>query len=88
MAQTCEYTDKELKLLNSNKGLKLLLESEKPNPDRALRMIKYERRLAKLQEELIKLQTWVLDNDERVCVLFEGRDAAGKGGPSGASPTT
>ena len=36
--------------------------------------------LAYLQLELIKLQEWVRMQGLRVCVLFEGRDAAGKGG--------
>ena len=41
---------------------------------------KYIDELAYLQFELIKLQEWVRLNGLRVCVLFEGRDAAGKGG--------
>jgi polyphosphate kinase len=36
--------------------------------------------LANLQEELVKLQYWVKENGLRVVILFEGRDAAGKGG--------
>ncbi len=40
----------------------------------------YERELAKLQVELVKLQEWVKANGLKVVVLFEGRDAAGKGG--------
>jgi len=40
----------------------------------------YEHHLAKLQRELVKLQEWVVHTDLRICVLFEGRDAAGKGG--------
>jgi len=40
----------------------------------------YERELARLQEELVRLQYWVKHNGLRVVVLFEGRDAAGKGG--------
>ncbi|MBF0309359.1 MAG: polyphosphate kinase 2 [Magnetococcales bacterium] len=36
--------------------------------------------LSQLQEELVKLQTWVRNNNKKVMVLFEGRDAAGKGG--------
>ncbi len=40
----------------------------------------YERHLAKLQRELVKLQEWVVHEGLKVCVLFEGRDAAGKGG--------
>ena len=40
----------------------------------------YVEELAYLQRELIKLQEWVRMKGLRVCVLFEGRDAAGKGG--------
>ncbi len=40
----------------------------------------YERELAKLQVELVKLQAWVQRQGLRVVVIFEGRDAAGKGG--------
>ncbi|WP_281018573.1 MULTISPECIES: polyphosphate kinase 2 [unclassified Minwuia] len=40
----------------------------------------YERHKAELQVELLKLQEWVKNTGERVLVLFEGRDAAGKGG--------
>jgi polyphosphate kinase 2 len=40
----------------------------------------YEAELAKLQVELIKMQTWVKHKGLRVVVVFEGRDAAGKGG--------
>ncbi len=40
----------------------------------------YEREMAKLQVELVKLQDWVKATKARVVILFEGRDAAGKGG--------
>ena len=40
----------------------------------------YEEEMAKLQVELLKLQNWVKETGERIIVLFEGRDAAGKGG--------
>ena len=40
----------------------------------------YEHHLAHLQEELVKLQEWVKQEGLKVVVLFEGRDAAGKGG--------
>lgn len=40
----------------------------------------YETELKKLQIELVKLQEWIKQNELRVVVLFEGRDAAGKGG--------
>lgn len=40
----------------------------------------YEQQKFILQTELLKLQTWVKDSRQRVVILFEGRDAAGKGG--------
>ena len=40
----------------------------------------YERELRRLQVELVKLQEWIRHENLRVIVLFEGRDAAGKGG--------
>jgi len=41
---------------------------------------KYEKELAQLQVELVKLQYWVKHTGARIVILFEGRDAAGKGG--------
>jgi polyphosphate kinase 2 len=40
----------------------------------------YFRELFRLQAELVKLQDWVIDTGEKILILFEGRDAAGKGG--------
>ncbi len=40
----------------------------------------YEKELAKLHVELVKLQQWVVHKKLKVCILFEGRDGAGKGG--------
>ncbi|MDO6738104.1 polyphosphate kinase 2 [Wenyingzhuangia sp. 2_MG-2023] len=45
-----------------------------------LNKIKYEEELKLLQIELVKLQQWVKKTNKRVAVIFEGRDAAGKGG--------
>lgn len=45
-----------------------------------LRQVRYETRLQELQVELVKLQTWVIETGQRIAVLFEGRDAASKGG--------
>ncbi len=42
--------------------------------------LKYEKELAKLQVELVKLQEWIKQKGLRVVAIFEGRDAAGKGG--------
>src|SRR5262245_63037521 len=40
----------------------------------------YERELKKLHVELVKLQLWVAHAGLKVCIVFEGRDGAGKGG--------
>ena len=55
------------------------MERERPYPDK-LRNRDYEPELYRLQIELAKLQSWVQASGERVLIIFEGRDAAGKGG--------
>ncbi len=45
-----------------------------------MRRSAYEKQKAELQVELLKVQRWVKETGQRVVVLFEGRDAAGKGG--------
>ena len=52
----------------------------KAKPRKPPKKYDYVEELAHLQRELIKLQEWVRMKGLRVCVLFEGRDAAGKGG--------
>ncbi|SEC90350.1 polyphosphate kinase 2, PA0141 family [Tenacibaculum sp. MAR_2009_124] len=73
-------TQKDVNKLNTTRGLKAILSKEPYNLERAIRYVNYERKLKKLQVELIRLQTWAIKNDERIIVIFEGRDAAGKGG--------
>jgi polyphosphate kinase 2 len=41
---------------------------------------RYEKELARLQGELVRLQEWVVHDAIKVCIVFEGRDTAGKGG--------
>lgn len=48
--------------------------------DKHLEKFHYEEELKKLQAELVNLQNYVVKNGLRVAILFEGRDAAGKGG--------
>jgi polyphosphate kinase 2 len=45
-----------------------------------LKTKEYEKELARLHVELVKLQQWVVHKGLKVCVVFEGRDGAGKGG--------
>ena len=73
-------TPENVEILNTNKGLTALISREPYNLERAVRYVKYERRLKKLQIELIRLQTWAINENERIIIIFEGRDAAGKGG--------
>ena len=47
---------------------------------KALEKVQYEAELALLQSELLNLQKWIAENKKRVMIIFEGRDAAGKGG--------
>ena len=47
---------------------------------KTIRKLKYEAELRKLQTEFVNLQKWIADKKMRVAILFEGRDAAGKGG--------
>ena len=73
-------TPKNIKKLNSKRGLKLFFKEEDMTVAKALRVLNYEDKLKKLQEELIKLQQWVEAKGEKLVIVFEGRDAAGKGG--------
>ena len=62
--------------------------SKKGRPDEALagtaegklKAKAYEKELEKLHVELVKLQQWVVAKGLKVCIVFEGRDGAGKGG--------
>jgi polyphosphate kinase len=60
------------------------LASESGSPDRNgkgdLKRKEYEKELRKLHIELVKLQEWVRHEGGKICIVFEGRDGAGKGG--------
>ncbi|MEN8956695.1 MAG: polyphosphate kinase 2 [Flavobacteriales bacterium] len=64
-------TRSEFRKLAKEKGVSI----EKYNRD-----LDYEKQLKKLQGELVNLQNWIYENNLRVAVICEGRDAAGKGG--------
>lgn len=73
-------TSEDIEILNSRIGLQILLADEKTNLEKALRLTREEIRLRELQAEMIKLHNWVIREKQKVVILFEGRDAAGKGG--------
>lgn len=70
----------DLEKLNSKKGFKQFFLYDNASVERVLRNVNYELRLEALQEELIKLQNWITKEQKKVVIIFEGRDAAGKGG--------
>lgn len=78
--KSLNLTPEDIAILNSRIGLKHLFYEKKINVEKALRYAKYEIRVREYQSELIKLQNWVIQQRQKVVVLFEGRDAAGKGG--------
>ncbi|MFN7947379.1 MAG: polyphosphate kinase 2 [Blastocatellia bacterium] len=57
-----------------------LLKSRDIRLKNVLNTLRYEDEMRQLQVELVKLQRWVQENGKRIAILFEGRDAAGKGG--------
>ena len=68
--------------MGKGKSKKKNLKSIEPKKKdtRKIKLEVYEKELAKLQIELVKLQEWIKQENLKVVVLFEGRDAAGKGG--------
>ena len=71
---------KQLNILNKSKSLINLLSRKNTSISKTIRFIKYERELKKLQVEMIRLQNWVFNENKKVIIVCEGRDAAGKGG--------
>jgi polyphosphate kinase 2 len=73
-------TNEDFEHIYTSDELFPVLQSKDRDITKVLFNISYEDQLRKLQIELVKLQTWVTEHNKRVAVLFEGRDAAGKGG--------
>jgi polyphosphate kinase 2 len=73
--------DEELEMEIDDDRLARLLEDIAEHPEHeAIDRKLYFRELFRLQGELVKLQDWVVDRKLKLVVIFEGRDAAGKGG--------
>ena len=80
LKKTADLTPDELAEVNSKKGLLQLLATKNVNVEKALVKLRYEQELEKLQIEMVKLQRSVQLEGRRVAIIYEGRDAAGKGG--------
>jgi polyphosphate kinase len=74
-----DSVDEELELEIDDNRLASLLDEDSQSPNAIDRRTYFEE-LLRLQRELVKLQDWVVHKKLKVVVLFEGRDAAGKGG--------
>lgn len=70
----------EVQNTQTKQELLALLKSKKTPFQKIESTLVYESELRDLQIELVKLQRWVAKENKRVAVIFEGRDAAGKGG--------
>jgi len=71
--------DKSRKIANDTDQQPQTAAADAPAKDK-LKTREYEKELAKLHAELVKLQQWVVHKGLKVCIVFEGRDGAGKGG--------
>ncbi len=80
MKNKARLTIQDFKSAQTTKELVALLKQKKISYKKVKKTLAYESELRKLQVELVKLQQWVSKNNKRVAVIFEGRDAAGKGG--------
>jgi polyphosphate kinase 2 len=79
-AASLHLTAEEVSDLHSTREFIQLLRGRKLNVGKIKDAIRYENELELLQVELVKLQRWIQENGKRLAIVFEGRDAAGKGG--------
>jgi len=68
------------KINNKKEIIDFLVEHNVIKEDKFKEKLAYERELKDLQQELLELQLQLIKNNKRVLIIFEGRDAAGKGG--------
>ena len=78
LKERLEDLERQLHKLKTKTGLKMLVKKKKIS--KAVREVEYEEELTRLQIELIKMQNWIYENKKRLMIIYEGRDAAGKGG--------
>ena len=69
-----------VKINNKQEIIDFLVEHDIIKEKKFKEQLAYEKELKQLQEKLLKIQTKVIQEDKRVLIIFEGRDAAGKGG--------
>ncbi|MCR9062598.1 MAG: polyphosphate kinase 2 [Cytophagales bacterium] len=77
---TPTYSLEDFQRVRTRSGLIKIAKEKGISISKTLKKQQYEEELKLLQAELVDLQHWVTENKLRVAILFEGRDAAGKGG--------
>ncbi|MCF6167324.1 polyphosphate kinase 2 [Lutibacter sp.] len=80
MEETPKLSIEDFKKATSNNELLQIIKQKNIPTDKVNKRIFYDEELRRLQIELVKLQQWISKNNKRVSIIFEGRDAAGKGG--------
>jgi polyphosphate kinase len=80
MKETPKLTIEDFERVSSNQELLKIIKDKNIPFDKVAKRLFYEQELRNLQIELVKLQQWISKNKMRVAIIFEGRDAAGKGG--------
>ena len=78
--QSFRFTNDDIKNIRNTEDLRSFLKANYSEYEGLEERINYEKELQLLQIELLKLQNWILKHNKRVVIIFEGRDAAGKGG--------
>lgn len=80
MKEKPELTIEDFESVSTSEELLAIIEKKGISITKVKVKLDYEEELRRLQIELVKLQQWIAKNNKRVAVIFEGRDAAGKGG--------
>ncbi len=80
MSNKPKLVQEDFEKIKTHKDLYDIIAKKSINIDKVLKTIQYEKEKELLQIELVKLQQWVKKNNQKIAIIFEGRDAAGKGG--------
>ncbi len=75
-----EFSAEELLAARTRNDLVQAAAARNESVVKYLKRVEYEHQLAALQAQLVELQQWAASEGQRIAILFEGRDAAGKGG--------
>jgi len=73
-------TLEDFQSVSTTRALKSLVIDKRITKNKVFKQLQYEVELTQLQAELVKLQQWTVKTKQRIAIIFEGRDAAGKGG--------